>query len=136
MRPDQVLVKLDFIPEIYPFDLQAYSAPTVLRFGHLLLTSEIGPQQGDPLGPLLFSLPLQPVLHTLTSEFKIGFLDDVTLGGNAGGVGHDLQIMTKLKTSMGLCLNQSKCEVYAPDLSLTQESPHLLKWTSQWSSFW
>ncbi|PGH37799.1 MAG: hypothetical protein CRN43_19015, partial [Candidatus Nephrothrix sp. EaCA] len=86
MRPDQVLVKLDFtnafnslrrdimlsavyktIPEIYPFALQAYSAPSVLRFGHLLLTSEMGPQQGDPLGPLLFSLPLQPVLQTLTS---------------------------------------------------------------------
>src|SRR6218665_648923 len=59
MRPDQVLVKLDFtnafnslrpdimlsavyktIPEIYPFALQAFSAPSVLRFGHLLLTSE------------------------------------------------------------------------------------------------
>ena len=104
MRPDQVLVKLDFtnafnslrrdimlnavyktIPEIYPFVLQAYSATTVLRFGHLLLTSEMGTQQGDPLGLLLFSLQLQPVLQTLTSEFKIGFLNDVTLGGDAGG---------------------------------------------------
>ena len=36
---------------------------------------------------------------------------------------HDLQIMTELETSMGLCLNQSKCQVYAPDLSLTQEPP-------------
>src|SRR6218665_794984 len=56
------------IPEISPFALQAYSAPSVLRFGHLLLTSEMGPQQRAPLGPLLFSLPLQPVLQTLTSE--------------------------------------------------------------------
>src|SRR6218665_1841667 len=63
MRPDQVLVKLDFanafntlrrdvlleavhdsIPELYPFVHQAYSAPLVLKFGHLLL-SQMGPQQ-------------------------------------------------------------------------------------------
>ena len=75
--PGQVLVKLDFtnafntlrwdamlevvyaaIPEIYPFALQSYSAPSSLRFGHLYLSSQVGPQQGDPLGPLLFSLPL------------------------------------------------------------------------------
>src|SRR6218665_1972712 len=31
--------------------------------------------------------------------------------------------MTELETSMVLCLNQSKCEVYAPDLSLTQDPP-------------
>jgi hypothetical protein len=56
MRSDQVLLKLDItnafntlrhdvmldsvfqtIPEIYPFVHQAYSAPSVLGFGHLSL---------------------------------------------------------------------------------------------------
>src|SRR6218665_1710847 len=104
---DQVLVKLDFtnafnslrrdvmlkavhetIPEIYPFALQAYSAPSILRFGHILLQSETGPQQGDQLGPLLFSLPLQPMLQALESELKIGFLHDITLGGEESGSRH------------------------------------------------
>src|SRR6218665_38696 len=103
MGPDQVLVKLDFanafntlrrdvmlksvldiIPELYPFVLQAYSTPSVLKFGDMLLSSQMGPQQGDPLGPLLFSLPLQPVLHSLESALRVGFLDDLTLGARSG----------------------------------------------------
>ena len=112
------------IPEIYPFALQAYSAPSILRFGHLLLQSETGPQQGDPLGPLLFSLPLQPMLQALLSELKIGFLDDITLG-EAGRVAHDIEVVAELETTMGLVLNQSKCEVYVPDLSRSQTAPFL-----------
>src|SRR6218665_3139141 len=100
MRPGQMLVKLDFtnafntlrrdamieavytaIPEIYPFALQSYSAPSNLKFGYLSLSSQVGPQQGDPLGPLLFRLPLQPVLQSLESGLKVGFMDDLTLGG-------------------------------------------------------
>src|SRR6218665_3289897 len=144
MGPDHVLVKLDFtnafnslrqnlmlkavhetIPEIYPFALQVYSAPSILRFGHLLLQSETGPQQGDPLGPLLFSLPLQPMLQALESELKIGFLDDITLGGEAGRVAHDIEVVAELDTTMGLVLNQSKCEIYASDLSRSQTAPFL-----------
>src|SRR6218665_2511458 len=118
MGPDQVLVKLDFtnafnslrrdvmlkavqetIQEIYPFSLQAYSAPSILRFGHLVLQSETGPQQGDPLAPLLFSVPLQPMLQALESELKIGFLDDITLGGEAGRVAHDIEVVAELETT-------------------------------------
>src|SRR6218665_780341 len=144
MGPDQVLVKLDFtnafnslrrdvmlkavretIPELYPFALQAYSAPSILRFGHLLLQSETGPQQGNPLGPLLFSLPLQPMLQALESELKIGFIDDITLGGEAWRVAHDIEVVAELETTMGLVLNQSKCEIYSPDSSRSQTAPFL-----------
>lgn len=134
MRPDQVLVKLDFanafntlrrdvmleavhdsIPELYPFVHQAYSAPSVLKFGHLLLSSQMGPQQGDPLGPLLFSLPLQPVLHSLESDLRVGFLDDLTLGGEVGAVARDVHVMSELGSTLGLCLNPSKCEILTRD---------------------
>ena len=133
MGPDQVLVKLDFanafntlrrdvmlksvldiIPELYPFVHQAYSTPSVLKFGDMLLSSQMGPQQGDPLGPLLFSLPLQPVLHSLESVLRVGFLDDLTLGGEIGAVSRDVDILSGLGLKLGLCLNPSKCEVLAP----------------------
>ena len=37
-------------------------------------------QQGDSLGPLLFSLTIHPMLKTLKSEFKTFYLDDGTIG--------------------------------------------------------
>ena len=95
-----------FTTELYPFVHQAYSAPSVLKFGHLLL-SQMGPQQGDPLLPLLFSLPLQPVLHSLESDLRVGFLDDLALGGEVGAVARDVHVMSELGSTLGLCLNPS-----------------------------
>src|SRR6218665_427199 len=134
MGPDQVLVKLDFanafntlrrdvmlksvldiIPELYPFVHQAYSTPSVLKFGDMLLSSQIGPQQGDPLGPLLFSLPLLPVLHWLESALRVGFLYDLTLGARSGPYPVTwIFSLHGLGLKLGLSLNPSKCEVLAP----------------------
>src|SRR6218665_2450972 len=81
MPQDHVFVKLDFsntlnslhrdvmlqsaytvVPEIYSFVHHSYSSASVLKFGSFSISSQLGPQQGDPLGPRLFCLPLQPVL--------------------------------------------------------------------------
>src|SRR6218665_535043 len=80
----------------------------------MLLPSQMGPQRGDPLGPLLFSLPLQPVLHSLESVLRVGFLDDLILGGEIGAETRDVDILSGLGLKLGLCLNPSKCEVLAP----------------------
>ena len=79
-----------------------------------MLSAQMGPQQGDPLGPLLFSLPLQPVLHSLESVLTVGFLDDLTLGGEIGVVFRDVDILSGLESKLGLCLNPAKCAVLAP----------------------
>jgi len=51
----------------------------VLGFGeHDILSSE-GAQQGDPLGLLEFCEAIHPLLMSLHSHVKIGFMDDVTL---------------------------------------------------------
>ncbi|XP_063624759.1 uncharacterized protein LOC134796499 [Cydia splendana] len=42
---------------------------------------QVGCQQGDPLGPALFSLAIHPILESLNSKFNAWYLDDGTLGG-------------------------------------------------------
>jgi len=78
----------------------------------------MGPQQDDPLGPLPFILALQPVLQSLESDLKIGFLDDVTLGGDIETMTRDVQVMAGLGPRLGLHLNLNKCEIYSPDATL------------------
>ena len=98
MDSDSILVKLDFsnafntlfrdkmltslyaiLPELAPFCSLAYSEPSNLKYGTFNLLSQVGPQQGDPLGPLLFCLPLQPILAEMSSPLTLGYLDDLTL---------------------------------------------------------
>ena len=86
---DYVLAKLDFsnafnclhrdtmlsavaerLPQIYRFCHLSYSVPTSLVFGEFEIESREGAQQGDPLGPLLFCLTLQPVLNDLHSPWQ------------------------------------------------------------------
>ena len=54
--------------------------------GPYTVSSQEGPQQGDPVGPLLFCNTIQPMLSSLESELNLGFLDDVSLGGPVGTV--------------------------------------------------
>ena len=104
MQEGSIVVKLDFsnafnslyrdrmlssvsdtLPELLPYCNLAYAENSDLKFGRFSLRSEVGPQQGDPLGPLLFCLPLQDTLLNLHSPLVLGYLDDLTLGGAAAG---------------------------------------------------
>lgn len=79
-RSDMLLSVQQHLPEIYAFCYAAYSHPTQLFHGQYLIMSEEGPQQGDPLGPLLFSMTIEPLLTSLTSVLTLGYLDDLTVG--------------------------------------------------------
>ena len=46
---------------LYPLVWQAYSLPSNLFFGDSIISSATGVQQGDPLGPALFSLAIHPL---------------------------------------------------------------------------
>jgi len=78
-----------------------------LFFGSHTILSEEGPQQGDPLGPLLFCNTVQPLLSSLASELNLGYLDDVTLGGPVDTVASDVAEIAKVGGNMGLILNSS-----------------------------
>ena len=92
-----------------------YQGHSKLFFDGAVISSQVGVQQGDPLGPLFFALALQPLLMELESipglDFSFSFLDDLVLAGEQVAVG---TAITKLKDSagsLGLGLNMSKCEL-------------------------
>jgi len=95
-------------------------------FGDTCLSSEAGVQQGDPLGPLLFCLALQPALQAASSgltppELVMAFLDDVCLAGDYRHVAAALsRLAAAAARQVGLELNPGKCEVVScagPDSS-------------------
>ena len=54
---------------------------------------------------------MQPILHSLESDLRVEFLDYLTLGVEIDAVARDVQIMSVLSSTLGLCLNPSKCEI-------------------------
>jgi len=84
LHRDNMLASVDeIIPELAAYCHLAYAESTSLQFGRFVIQSQEGSQQGDPLGPLLFCLPLQPILTQLSSPLTFGYLDDLTLGGES-----------------------------------------------------
>jgi len=82
-----------------------------------VILSEERAQQGDSLGPLLFSSTLHPVLSPLQADLKPGYLDDVSLGSPAETVASDVAEIVNASSKIGLSLNVAKCELMAhPDL--------------------
>ena len=81
-------------------------------FGEVVLKSCEGVQQGDPLGPFLFSLGIQDIVKNMKSELNVFYLDDGTLGGEVETVLEDLLKIKEIVNSHGLELNPTKCELF------------------------
>ena len=127
---DNILLKIDFknafnsvrrdvllhevyklFPQIYPFIYQAYASSSNLFFGNETLFSKEGVQQGDPLGPFLFSLSINNLISSCKSDYNMWYLDDGTLGGKADVVFSDFQKILSAENSLGLKVNPAKCEL-------------------------
>ena len=99
------------MPEIYRFCHISYSSTTSLKIGNRSVDSQEGAQQGDPLGPLLFCITINPMLSSLKSDLVVGFLDDITIGGPCNVVSEDIERVCALGGEVGLALNEAKCEI-------------------------
>ena len=98
-------------PDIYNMARQAYGTPTPLYIGDTLIASSTGVQQGDPIGPLAFSLAIDACARNISSEFNIWYLDDATIAGPASTIVEDLRTIQVNLHNIGLELNPRKCEV-------------------------
>ncbi|XP_065314291.1 uncharacterized protein LOC135923463 [Gordionus sp. m RMFG-2023] len=79
---------------------QSYGCRTPLKFGEYTIPSDEGIQQGDPLGPLIFSLDL-----------NIWYLDDGTICGPSKNILAAIDYIEKNSLNIGLTLNKAKSEI-------------------------
>ena len=84
------------------------------------LGSEQGVQQGDPLGPLLFSLVLHKLVQSIAADsecsellFNMWYLDDGTLAGPKDAVKHAIHLIQQFGPSLGLYINMARCELFS-----------------------
>ncbi len=120
-------------PELYGYVHTCYAREEdpFLWCGELLLRSRTGCQQGDPLGPLLFSLVLYDLLSTapplppseedgtcaLACRFMF-YLDDGLAIGPHAALQHYLTFLSSpTASSHGLHLSMEKCKVWGPTAS-------------------
>lgn len=136
--PGMVMLKVDFknafnlicrteflaevklhLPELFAWAAFSYSFPSLLIFGHVHLESQTGVQQGDPLGPLLFSLALHKLVRIIAQRvpglvINLWYLDDGTLIGTIADVLLAYSLIRDHGPAIGSVLNRAKCELWWP----------------------
>ena len=100
------------LPLAFNFILASYGTPSFLSNNDNIIMSEEGVQQGDPLGPLLFCLTIQPIIAKLKCPLNVWYMDDGTLGGEVEHVNQDFITLKEEALKIGLNINEGKCEIF------------------------
>ena len=110
-RSHMVSVMASYFPRLVPFITSAYQHPSKLLFGDFVITSECCVQQGDPLGPLIFCMAIHHIMRQLHSDYKVAYLDDITIAGDSESSAADINTVEREACAVGLHLNRQKCEI-------------------------
>jgi len=120
---------------LFPFVKWMYATPSRLwlpgsRASDSPLLSTSGVKQGDPIGPLLFSLTLQPLLQKISAEFPgvrvAAYLDDTFLQGPPALVANAFSRLQSLGAAIHLKVVPDKSAIYSPTSASLAEISSLL----------
>jgi hypothetical protein len=122
LRRDRMLLVIrEELPELFPFISSCYSGQSFLRFGKYTLMSDEGPQQGDPLGPLLFCLTVMALVKRIKSQCNIWYMDDGAIGDNVDALLSDFRMLMDESRKLGLIINVTKCEIITDNVEVLQK---------------
>ena len=105
----------EVLPELSAWVEFCYARFSDLFWGEHTISSECGVQQGDPLGPLLFSLVLQKVVSFLATQdllLNAWFLDDGTIAGERAVLSVLYEQISLMSSELGMVVGD--CELFWP----------------------
>ena len=114
-------------PGAFNYIKLAYDQPSTLLCQNQSLLSAEGAQQGDPLGPLLFCLAIQPIISRLKCPLNVWYLDDGTIGGTLTHVLSDFATIKEESQKIGLEVNVAKSEMFCQNIVDIQKLDEGLK---------
>ena len=109
-----------------------YGSQSLLYFRNFTILNNCGAQQGDPLGPLLFSLTFHHIMERIKREvsdlnINVWYLDNGTIYGNPNNRFCTLRIMEEDGPAKVLFLNRVKSLIYLPADLHVPDNPLLPK---------
>lgn len=115
-RSSILLETKEHFPELLNFTTFCYSnsASLFIENGEIIAI-----QQGDPLGPFLFSLVLQTLIKSINTKFpnlhsNLWYLDDGTIIGESTQLLEVFHFISEEGPTLGLHINPTKCSMYWP----------------------